>query len=249
MIIIYQTSHIAKEVGLHPNTIRFYEQLNYLPPVQRKTNGYRIFTDIHLKQLELIKIALRSNILQAGLREKAIEIIILCADGQYEEALTKTTVYHELIHNEQEKAVEAVALVHNFLSTAPNHVENLSLTRSQTATHLSITIDVLRNWELNGLLQVPRSSNGYRIYTNKTINELKIIRTLRQANYSLMAILRMLNQLRNSSNVDLRHTLDTPRPDEDIVYVTDKLLTSLSDAEADTNKITSYIEEIKAMIQ
>ena len=77
------------------------------------------------------------------------------------------------------------------------------------------------------------------------IKKLKIIQVLRGANYSLMSILRMLRQLKNDSNhQDLRLILDTPSSDEDIVYVTDKLLTSLSNAKEDTKEIIGHINGI-----
>lgn len=239
--IVYLTSEIAKKAGVHPNTIRFYEEINYLPPISRKANGYRVFTDAHLEQLKLIKMALRCEILQSDLRKKAIEIILLCADSDYKEALTKAKVYQSLIHGEKGKAEEAVRLVHDFLNNHDNSAASLCLTRSEAAELLDVKIDALRNWELNGLLEVPRKVNRYRLYTDKEIKELKIIRALRHANYSLMSILRMLNHLRNGANANLRLILDTPSPDEDIVYVTDRLLTSLSMAEQDVSEMIVHI--------
>ena len=58
-----------------------------------------------------------------------------------------------------------------------------------------MTIDTLRNWELNGLLTVKRRENSYRVYNDEDIKRLKIISSLRCANYSLSAILRLLKQL------------------------------------------------------
>ena len=43
----YQTSEIAKIIGIHPNTVRLYEDLKLIPVVERRKNGYRIFT-IHI---------------------------------------------------------------------------------------------------------------------------------------------------------------------------------------------------------
>ena len=55
--------------------------------------------------------------------------------------------------------------------------------RKEVSELLDISMDTLRNWEMNGLLTVRRKDNGYRIYTDKDIQRLKIIRTLRCANY------------------------------------------------------------------
>ena len=78
-------------------------------------------------------------------------------------------------------------------------------------------MDALRNWEMNGLLTVKRKENGYRVYTNDDIQRLKIIRSLRCANYSLEAILRLLRQLDKNPDTDIRATLNTPKQSDDII--------------------------------
>ena len=52
-----RTSDIAKAIGVHHNTIRLYEQLGFLPPIPRGDNGYRLFTERHLDQARLIRLA------------------------------------------------------------------------------------------------------------------------------------------------------------------------------------------------
>ena len=39
----YSTSQIAGIVGLHPNTVRKYEEWGLLQTPERKQNGYRIY--------------------------------------------------------------------------------------------------------------------------------------------------------------------------------------------------------------
>ena len=40
----YKTSEIAAAIGVHPNTVRLYEELGLIPKPQRLSNGYRVFT-------------------------------------------------------------------------------------------------------------------------------------------------------------------------------------------------------------
>ena len=68
-------------------------------------------------------------------------------------------------------------------------------------------MDTLRNWELNGLITVRRGQNGYRTYTNDDIMRLKVIRSLRCANYSLAAILRMLAAISSDPDVNIREVI------------------------------------------
>ena len=37
----HNTSTIAKEFNIHPNTVRFYEKIGFLPQIPRKENRYR----------------------------------------------------------------------------------------------------------------------------------------------------------------------------------------------------------------
>lgn len=106
-------------------------------------------------------------------------------------------------------------------------------------------MDTLRNWEMNGLLRVKRRQNGYRVYTDKDINRLKIIRSLRCANYSLEAILHMLEQLSENPDIDIKKALDTPKEEADIIAVCDKLITSLSAAEENANQIICMLQGMK----
>jgi len=241
---VFRTAELARIAGVHPNTVRFYEDVGFLPPVFRQPNGYRVFTQAHLQQLLLIRTALKSEILHNDLRKAAIEIIRLSAASQFEAAFIKCKTYTQLIEKEIQACQEAIQLVHAFLADQQMDVF-LELTRNQVAELLGLSVDVLRNWELNGLIEVPRKANGYRIYTEKEISELKIIRTLRSAGFSLMSILRLMNQLRSQGNIDVETTLDTPGDNEDIVSVADRLLTSLNIALQSSLQLTSQLEDLR----
>jgi len=80
----YTTSQVAKIVGVHPNTVRMYEEWGLLQVPKRKANGYRVFTDIHIEQFGLVRKALEIAVLQAGLRRKMIQAVKCSAQYQFE---------------------------------------------------------------------------------------------------------------------------------------------------------------------
>ncbi|MDB1949349.1 MULTISPECIES: MerR family transcriptional regulator [Clostridium] len=237
----YKTSEVAKIIGIHPNTVRLYEDLELIPKANRLSNGYRIFNDYHIEQFNLVRTALKVEVLQNGLRKKIINIIKLSAKGEFEEAIICTNDYINQVKNERRNAEEAIEISKQLLLGIKNNESDMFLTRKQTAEYLNITIDTLRNWEMNGLLSIKRKENGYRVYTSSDIKKLKIIRTLRCANYSLASILRMINAISNSSKVDIKEVINTPDNNEDIVTAFDKLLTSLNNAEKNANVILKQL--------
>lgn len=239
----YKTSEVAGIIGIHPNTVRLYEELGLIPKPERKENGYRIFTDNHIEQFHLARTALKVEILQNSLRKKAIEIIKTSAAGNFEEAISIANSYLLQIRQEQKNAKEAIDIVTLLLSGCRPEAERLQLTRKETANYLQITMDTLRNWELNGLLMVKRKQNGYRIYTDEDITRLKIIRVLRCANYSLSAILRMLNEFSSNPKASIAKIIDTPEETESIISVCDKLLTSLRTAEKNAEDILVMLQK------
>ncbi len=243
---IYTTSEIAKIIGIHPNTVRLYEECMFIPKPERQKNGYRIFTDLHVEQFKLARIALQVEILQNGLRKKAVDIIKISATGDYDRAICLAENYLQQIKVEYDNAEEAITIVNQILSGFEEvETPKLFLRRKETADYLQVTIDTLRNWEMNGLLDVKRKYNGYRIYTNEDIKCLKIIRSLRCANYSLASILRMLKALSRNPDVNIRNIINTPKRDDDIISVYDKLLTSLKDAENNARSVLYILNKMK----
>ncbi|QHI71660.1 MerR family transcriptional regulator [Aminipila terrae] len=228
----YKTAEVAKIIGIHPNTVRLYEKCQLITKPEREDNGYRIFTDLHIEQFQLARAALKVEVLQNGLRKKAVDIIKASAEKNFDKALYTTESYLAQILKEKQNAEEAIKIAEQILSGSPEKEDTqVYFTRKQAAEYLQVTIDTLRNWELNGLIKVKRRQNGYRIYNHDDIKRLKIIRSLRCANYSHAAILRMLSAISSDPDVDIREVINTPRKDDDIISVCDRLLTSLQDAE------------------
>lgn len=239
----YKTTEIAKIIGIHPNTVRMYEKLELIPEVKRKENGYRVFTDFHIDQFKLARAALQVEILQNGLRKKAVNIIKTSAKKDFAKAICMTEEYLLQIQKEKFNAEEAIEIVKSLLSK-DEKINSITLKRKEVSEYLNISMDTLRNWELNGLLDIKRKQNGYRIYTDEDIVRLKIIRSLRCANYSLSAILRMLNALSENPDVDIKNVIDVPEEDDDIITACDKLITSLNSAEKNAQYILSLLKEM-----
>ena len=240
----YTTTEVAKIIGIHSNTVRMYEEWGLIPQAERKSNGYRVFTDFHIEQFRLARIAFKIEVLQNGLRKKVVEIIKFSANRDFDKALMFAEEYRSQIQQEQKNAEEAIGIAKQIL-VGKSAEQAFFLKRKEVSEYLEISIDTLRNWERNGLLKVKRKQNGYRAYSGDDIERLKMIRTLRLANYSLEAILRMLNALEYNPQIDMKQVLNTPQTDSDIVSVCDRLIVSLKDAEENAEKMIILLLEMK----
>lgn len=260
----YRTAEIANSIGIHANTVRLYEELGLIPKPERGQNGYRIFTDLHLEQMKLARTALKVEVLQNGLRKRAVEIIKTSAAGDFDKAIDLAGRYLKQIKTEQRNAEEAIKIAEQLLTgkdaetaAASNQgmaagsedTDRDSMTRKEASQYLGVSMDTLRNWEMNGLLSVKRMRNGYRFYTGEDIRRLKIIRSLRCANYSLSSILRMLHALKGNPEVNIREIINTPGKNEDIISVCDHLLTSLKFAEKNAERLLVHLGNMREQFQ
>src|SRR5512145_1266001 len=215
-----RTSDLAQAAGVHPNTVRLYEEWGFLPPIPRAPNGYRLFTEAHRDQMRLAKTAMRCTWQGGHIRQITIGLVRQAAAGDLDGALETAYRLQTLIKAEQDQAEAAAAALEHWAQTISAEPPVKPLWIGAAARQLGVTIDMLRSWERNGLLIVPRGQEGYRAYGAAEISRLRVIRTLRRANYSTMSILRMLNMLDSGSRDNLREVLDTPSPEEDALYVT-----------------------------
>lgn len=117
---------------------------------------------------------------------------------------------------------------------------------AEVAAAIGIHPNTVRLYEKLSLIPKPeREANGYRISNAEDIKRLKVIRSMRCANYSLEAILRMLRQLSQNPDVDIKAALNTPNPSEDIISICDRLIVSLTAAECNAKKIVGMLQEMK----
>ena len=71
-------SDLAREVGIAPSAVRFYERKGILPPAPRQDNGYREYTDDDLCRLRIV-VSLRRLGLDLPV---AGRLAALCQSGQ-----------------------------------------------------------------------------------------------------------------------------------------------------------------------
>lgn len=240
-----RTSELARAAGIHPNTVRLYEQWGLIPPVERSPAGYRRFTQFHLDCLLLARMIYEGDYPGTPIRKSGTKILLKAVSGDLGGALELAYQHKALVLAERAQAEAAVSLLERWAQGTSVDDTNSRMHIGETAARLGVTIDMLRNWERNGLIEVPRShGNGYRLYGAEEIGRLRVIRMLSRAGYSQMAILRMIIQLDAGQTEDLRQALDTPGPGEDVFSASDRWLTTLTYQEERAIAIIIYLEEL-----
>lgn len=240
-----RTSDVARAVGVHPNTVRLYEEWGFLPPIPRSPSGYRMFTEAHVDQMRLARTALRGPWPGRTIKRSALALVRRAASGDLGGALEQAYSYLVLVQAERAQAEAAAELLERWAQGAAADATAEPLWIGAAARLLGVTTDVLRNWERDGLIQVPRDPcNGYRLYGAAELGRLRVIRMLRHAGYSTMAILRMLLQLEQNQGGDLRQALDTPRPDEDVYSAADRWLSTLAAQEQRAMDVIALLEDM-----
>lgn len=240
-----RTKDIARALGVHENSVRKYEEQALLPPIPRAANGYRQFSSAHLEQARLIRLALQWPYL--GDKAMLLDLVRSAAADDLGRAMELAFKYLALVRAERTYAEAAVEFLERWaagqlLDTRPHRVHI-----SEAAQHLNVTVDMLRHWERNGLIEVPRDpANRYRLYGAAEFGRIRVIRMLVQAGYSLMAILRMLQRFDAGDTSNLRDALDLSPDDEALRTVADRWLSTLAELE---QRAQAMIRQIGLLIE
>jgi DNA-binding transcriptional MerR regulator len=238
---------MAKAVGVHPNTVRLYEQEGLIPPVPRSPSGYRQYTPYHLDCMRLARLVMSGPWTGRAIRRSGVQVALTAAQWKPAGAYELARQHLAVVHAEQAQAEAAAHVLERWAGRVPTASDERGsvLRIGDAARRLGTTIDALRNWERNGLVDVPRQpDNGYRLYGPAELDRLRVVRLLLQAGYSMMSVLRILTYLDQDHTADVRQVLDTPRPDEEVLSAADRWLSALADQEKNALAILEMAGEI-----
>lgn len=231
----FRTSEVAEKVGIHPNTLRWYEASGLLSPLQRTPAGYRIFTPRSVVEAKIVRRATRVTWMSGRVRATALGILALVRKGDLSAARKLTGELINYIAWEIRLAQEALNVIAAWIGKNGGFTDtNHSLMEiKQAADRTGTTADQIRNWERNALLVLPRNpANGYRLFGVEDVARIKVIRFCRLAGYSLTAIRRLMqavDAVPDGTVPDLVSAADIPLPEEAgfETFPTDTWLTTL----------------------
>lgn len=183
---LYSTSQLARLAGVHPNTVRLYEQWGFISPVPRTPAGYRRFCGRHLLELRFARLALpgpypaRKDLLPAAVRAYCRQ--------DYGEARLLTAAYDAAVAQEQQHAREALAVLDRWHQGHRLQGAPVRGGRRQMAQRCHVTVDALRTWERNGILTPAQTAGGRMAYTAEDVDTILVVRLLRRRGFSLASL-------------------------------------------------------------
>ncbi|MBC8099511.1 MAG: MerR family DNA-binding transcriptional regulator, partial [Armatimonadetes bacterium] len=148
--MVLRTHDIAKALGVHVNTIRVYEASGFLSPVPRGANGYRQYSALHFEQARLANLALRWPFL--GDKTLLINLVKTAANGDLGMAMELAYQYLAHVRVERTYAESAIEFLERWAAGHALDASRQTMHIRQAAAHLAVSVDMLRNWERNGLI-------------------------------------------------------------------------------------------------
>lgn len=198
---------IAKKLNITTSALRHYESWGIIPEVERGTNGYRIYTEVHVAYFECIR-AMSTGFGMDIVRK----VMKLMLENKVKEACwlingVQVNLHHEKLSIERALQVLDVEVKeHEKLDLHPSTLNKKGYSISEAAKKLGVAHSTIRHWEKEGLIEPHRDAeNSYRKYSSADLRKLLVIRTLRTAVYSLEIVRDVLAEIDHNNMTQARH--------------------------------------------
>ncbi|MGF9915031.1 MerR family transcriptional regulator [Paenibacillus ehimensis] len=166
---------IARKLNISTSSLRHYEEWGLIPPVERSSNGYRIYTDLHVAYFECIR-AMADGF---GLLLTA-EVLKNLQGNQVGLAFWVVNEAQSSLHKEKIVFEETIKMIRE----TPPEAQKRNLTMKDIAKETGIPTTTIRYWEKVGLLSIPRSSdNNYRMFDQDHIRQIRVVHALKTSPY------------------------------------------------------------------
>jgi DNA-binding transcriptional MerR regulator len=241
-----KTSEVAKLFGVHPNTVRLYEEWGYLPPIPRDSSGQRAFTEKHVEQMRLVRHTLH-NAPRSGLQIKQSykELVWLACAGHVQLAITQTHKHLAVVKLARERAQNAHDFLQGVVPENIAHLANRPLHIHQAASLIDESVPVLRRWESSGVILVPRNpKNNYRTYRTNEIGWLFVVQSLRFAGHTISSCRRLINQYHNEKSLQKSQSRSPQNLCEAIV----ECISLFIEHEKHTNEVFDHLHRMTALV-
>lgn len=209
-----RTVDVARATGYSVQQVRDLERLGVLPPAAREGNGYRVYTDTHVRALHAYR-----GLAEAVGPVEARRLLARLWTEPLEESAAAVDALHAGLARERDEvlaAERALELVEAEVHRAgfEGEVEAVdSMTITELAQALGVRPSALRFWEEQGLVVPERvTSQRARRYGPAAIGAARVVVALRGAGHPIPAVRDIVAALdRVEGRAGARRALDDRR--------------------------------------
>ena len=191
---------LARAHGLSAQAVRNYERAGLIPPAQRTSTGYRIYTPLHATALDAYLALVRGHGYPA-----AGEIMRAVHGGGLDAGLRVVDAGHAQLIRDRE-TLDAVAAAVGLLVAGPPGADRPDrlLPVGAVAHRLGVTAATLRKWERAGILVPQRDRvTRYRMYRAVDVRDADLAHLLRRGGYPLAHIAEVLGHVRRAGGTEV----------------------------------------------
>lgn len=190
-----RTVDVARRSGYSVQQVRDLERLGVIPPAVREPNGYRAYSERHVRALA----AYRGIAAAAGPVEARRLLALLHGSTLAEAAAAMDEVHASLARerDEIERARVALRVIREEHGAAAPELPEDAMTIGELAAALGVRTSKLRFWEQEGLIRPDRVTRlGARRFPPSAVGEARIVQALRGAYYGVPAVREIIGRLR-----------------------------------------------------
>ncbi|MDE5590622.1 MAG: MerR family transcriptional regulator [Acetatifactor sp.] len=220
---VYRIGELSGLTGVKAGTIRFYEKCGFIGPVERASNGYRIYHERNVFQLRVCRLVF-GGFVNKKLRRESLKVLDASAGWDLEAYERECANYQRAIEEDIERTRKAIDICMAQMSREERKEKEYS--KKQAAAMVGVTPEAIRNWERNGLLGCYEPYQR-RFYGQALLNRMYVIRLLLDTGYSMMTIRSFMQEYDDGQPKKAEQLLINPREREELCYRSDRYLEAL----------------------
>lgn len=173
----FRPKKLAEKYGVSSSTLRNYEAKGLMPPAERSSNGYRMYTERHEAYLACIQ-----AMAAAFGMEVTSEVMHCLGRNELDNALWIVRDREVMLHREKASLDQ---LVRELISYSEGSRAHDFFSIHEVSRRTGVPKSAIRYWEQSGLFTARRDpDNDYRLYNEAHLFKIRMIQVLQSSVYS-----------------------------------------------------------------
>ncbi|WP_127589999.1 MerR family transcriptional regulator [Paenibacillus lautus] len=176
----FRPKRLAEKYGLSSSTLRNYEAKGLIPPADRSSNGYRMYTERHEAYLACIQ-----AMAAAFGMEVTSEVMHCLGRNELDDALWIIRDREVMLHREKVSLDQLVRELKSCSEGSRANDGNQYFSIHEVSRRTGAPKSAIRYWEQSGLFTAKRDpDNDYRLYNESHLFKIRMIQVLQSSVYS-----------------------------------------------------------------